>query len=544
MIIIKGQKFACDQCVRGHRASSCNHTERSLNPIKRKGRPPSQCDSCRALRLTRKAHVKCECRNKGGASATVAGPASASAPESPAKLRAIAASVTPKTTGSNIESLLNPCNCGTEQFCTCCKPRIAEFLSRSYPTQVVEQEALTLGQSLKRPRPIAPAVAAEGASHPPPCPSGPDAACCASGNRAPRNGPHSAGALPRPAPPLQAQPRPQLQRYDGHQRLPGPNRAHPYEQPPANQPPTAWAGPRLPLPPHGPHQRQNVLPAPGLGSFSTGHRPPPPSLPSGAANRPSCACGCQCSQKLDLLVRAIEARLGQEGLAELTSQADLGPSLSTMRSPPTVVLPVSHMAPSGVRPGSYGPAVSTLGSMSAPQTARHSSFQPPRLLAHPISRSRSSSTSSAASSVHLGNLPATHSPVRELSPPASPAHPHPHQFADGVIAPVGSAALGRAQTGVCRPSVPADPQQELPVRSCCSPKPASERAASGKPCCAGSGAKSCACCRRGWRPTDASRPEVDADGALACSCGCHKPLAECTNCVDDECEKLIFSASI
>ncbi|PIA17647.1 copper-fist-domain-containing protein, partial [Coemansia reversa NRRL 1564] len=61
MILTDGQKYACTQCIRGHRASSCNHTDRPLNPVRRKGRPPTQCNKCRELRRTRKAHVKCLC---------------------------------------------------------------------------------------------------------------------------------------------------------------------------------------------------------------------------------------------------------------------------------------------------------------------------------------------------------------------------------------------------------------------------------------------------------------------------------------------------
>ncbi|KAF9642501.1 copper-fist-domain-containing protein, partial [Thelephora ganbajun] len=58
---INDKKFACESCIKGHRTSSCSHTERPLFEIKRKGRPVSQCDKCRGLRKTRRVHSKCLC---------------------------------------------------------------------------------------------------------------------------------------------------------------------------------------------------------------------------------------------------------------------------------------------------------------------------------------------------------------------------------------------------------------------------------------------------------------------------------------------------
>ncbi|CAG8526877.1 5949_t:CDS:2, partial [Dentiscutata erythropus] len=48
----------------GHRSSSCNHQDRQLIEIKRKGRPITQCDHCRELRKTHKIHVKCNCKER------------------------------------------------------------------------------------------------------------------------------------------------------------------------------------------------------------------------------------------------------------------------------------------------------------------------------------------------------------------------------------------------------------------------------------------------------------------------------------------------
>ncbi|KAI9839719.1 MAG: hypothetical protein M1838_004278 [Thelocarpon superellum] len=60
-MLIDGEKWACDACVRGHRVSNCQHSDRPLQHINKKGRPVSQCQHCRGLRKSRSAHVKCDC---------------------------------------------------------------------------------------------------------------------------------------------------------------------------------------------------------------------------------------------------------------------------------------------------------------------------------------------------------------------------------------------------------------------------------------------------------------------------------------------------
>ncbi|KAH9994387.1 copper fist DNA binding domain-containing protein [Russula vinacea] len=61
MVFVNSRKFACESCIKGHRSSSCTHTERPLYEIKKKGRPVSQCERCRQLRNTKKVHSKCTC---------------------------------------------------------------------------------------------------------------------------------------------------------------------------------------------------------------------------------------------------------------------------------------------------------------------------------------------------------------------------------------------------------------------------------------------------------------------------------------------------
>lgn len=47
--------------MRGHRVSNCQHADRPLQHINKKGRPVSQCPHCRNLRKARSAHVRCDC---------------------------------------------------------------------------------------------------------------------------------------------------------------------------------------------------------------------------------------------------------------------------------------------------------------------------------------------------------------------------------------------------------------------------------------------------------------------------------------------------
>ncbi|CEP14212.1 hypothetical protein [Parasitella parasitica] len=48
----------------GHRSSHCNHVDRPLFEIRKKGRPVTQCTLCRDLRKTKQVHIKCACNDK------------------------------------------------------------------------------------------------------------------------------------------------------------------------------------------------------------------------------------------------------------------------------------------------------------------------------------------------------------------------------------------------------------------------------------------------------------------------------------------------
>ncbi|GKZ73799.1 hypothetical protein AnigIFM60653_001637 [Aspergillus niger] len=45
-MLIDGEKWACEACVRGHRVTTCKHNDRPLIRINRKGRPFATCSIC------------------------------------------------------------------------------------------------------------------------------------------------------------------------------------------------------------------------------------------------------------------------------------------------------------------------------------------------------------------------------------------------------------------------------------------------------------------------------------------------------------------
>ncbi|KAL2373356.1 hypothetical protein RJ035_004683 [Blastomyces gilchristii] len=100
-MLINGEKWACDACIRGHRVSNCQHADRPLSHINKKGRPVSQCPHCRSLRKSRTTHTKCECGEKGHTKA-----------ECPVK-----------EPGDTQAGIRKPCCCGHGTRCICAAKR-------------------------------------------------------------------------------------------------------------------------------------------------------------------------------------------------------------------------------------------------------------------------------------------------------------------------------------------------------------------------------------------------------------------------------------
>ncbi|KAK6988605.1 hypothetical protein R3P38DRAFT_3290997 [Favolaschia claudopus] len=135
MVFVNDKKFSCEAASKAHRSSSCTHSDRPLFEVARKGRPPSQCPTCRERRKTSKYHSKCLCP-KDLPSRGILLPSSCPktrryipiAPALPNGLRD-----TVKEAGSSfaladsrqqaclmlVDSLLNPCNCPMGRRCKC-----------------------------------------------------------------------------------------------------------------------------------------------------------------------------------------------------------------------------------------------------------------------------------------------------------------------------------------------------------------------------------------------------------------------------------------
>jgi hypothetical protein len=55
-------KVSSASCIRGHRSQRCEHHDRPLLKLRRKGRPTaSQCDRCSDLRKALGVHARCIC---------------------------------------------------------------------------------------------------------------------------------------------------------------------------------------------------------------------------------------------------------------------------------------------------------------------------------------------------------------------------------------------------------------------------------------------------------------------------------------------------
>ncbi|ORZ15574.1 hypothetical protein BCR41DRAFT_305960, partial [Lobosporangium transversale] len=53
-------------CIKGHRSTTCNHGERPLHEIKKKGRPSTQCPHCKELRKAKHVSARCICGREEG----------------------------------------------------------------------------------------------------------------------------------------------------------------------------------------------------------------------------------------------------------------------------------------------------------------------------------------------------------------------------------------------------------------------------------------------------------------------------------------------
>ncbi|KAK4072770.1 uncharacterized protein Triagg1_5815 [Trichoderma aggressivum f. europaeum] len=119
-MIIDGEKFACEACVRGHRVSNCQHSGRPLQHINKKGRPVSQCAHCRSQRKSRSAHIKCDCGEKTSKCIHLQPPVDGHLGEFYSFTEYEAACPPPQAPGSNLSSChAETCCCNHGGRCTC-----------------------------------------------------------------------------------------------------------------------------------------------------------------------------------------------------------------------------------------------------------------------------------------------------------------------------------------------------------------------------------------------------------------------------------------
>ncbi|ODA83613.1 hypothetical protein RJ55_02128 [Drechmeria coniospora] len=157
IMIVDGETFACGACVRGHRTGSCQHSDRPLQLIKKKGRPVSQCDHCRSMRHCRSAHVKCVCAKRA-------------------------------REGADDSGGKEPCRCWQDGHCKCAFKRDVPRPDSSRSTKTPTHASPHAASALDRPLPLfpgalSPAILSPGALSP----------------GAPSPGTHSPGTLSRGA---------------------------------------------------------------------------------------------------------------------------------------------------------------------------------------------------------------------------------------------------------------------------------------------------------------------------------------------------------
>ncbi|KAF8845483.1 copper-fist-domain-containing protein [Paxillus ammoniavirescens] len=146
MVFVNDKKFACESCIKGHRSSSCHHTERPLFEVKKKGRPVSQCPKCRELRQAKRVHSRCTCTPRQPTVDKIPIPAARPdkkprrfMPSVPTLPNGISDAFQPTTISippnsrQLVDSLLNPCYCDDVRQCTCGSPCVAGPSSSERP---------------------------------------------------------------------------------------------------------------------------------------------------------------------------------------------------------------------------------------------------------------------------------------------------------------------------------------------------------------------------------------------------------------------------
>ncbi|TFK91550.1 hypothetical protein K466DRAFT_515216 [Polyporus arcularius HHB13444] len=155
MVFVNDKKFACESCIKGHRSSSCQHADRPLFEVKKKGRPVSQCEKCRELRKTKRMHGKCNCASTSAAGSSAEGkPADGSATKAKARRFKPIAPALPNglkdvgTLDADARATVSVslCRCGGKD-CTCGHERTAPKPLAREKTAIATDGLATLAQA-------------------------------------------------------------------------------------------------------------------------------------------------------------------------------------------------------------------------------------------------------------------------------------------------------------------------------------------------------------------------------------------------------------
>lgn len=66
MIVVEGEKYACERCIRGHRSSTCKHINRALVLVRSRGRPITDSSQRIAIHAERvNDQPSCQCKAQG-----------------------------------------------------------------------------------------------------------------------------------------------------------------------------------------------------------------------------------------------------------------------------------------------------------------------------------------------------------------------------------------------------------------------------------------------------------------------------------------------
>ncbi|KAI9501052.1 hypothetical protein BX070DRAFT_51476 [Coemansia spiralis] len=315
--------------------------------------------------------------------------------------------------------------------------------------------------------------------------------------------------------------------------------------------------------------------------------------------------GMSDSQWVDQILSPMVGAFGMPSLPSFPSLPSTATVTTTTSAPITAIRPMSGMT--CVAPMQVPQPISSTSSVSPIRKLSGTTSEPqalPRLPSFLLESQPESMGSLSRSTGEIKRVPTAG--IHKTVDNNNSSGRSTLGFASGVIAPVvpmqssidgcclkkrpAGDAMGQSLTrivsnesaipgvsGSCCSEAIVSPQQVLPVNSCCDKTPAAaypplpslpslKRFSSGAPIVGAAPRKlsqsgqhqrqraaasgcgnncSCSCSKnRKWMPGSKDRPQVDADGALACSCGCHKPFSECADCLEDLCDNMLLKSSI